>query len=80
MCRCPASSDSIRYSHRRWRDADLYFFFNESTEKQSRRAVVMGNGNVQVWDALSGHINTLSDAVVENGTVRFSLELKPYGT
>jgi len=25
----------VKYVHRHWRDADLYFFFNEGTEKQS---------------------------------------------
>jgi hypothetical protein len=73
---CPA----IKYTHRRWRDAELYMFFNESQEKQSRKATLTGSGQVQVWDPTSGDIELLTGASSENGFVNITLELEPYGT
>jgi hypothetical protein len=73
---CPV----VKYLHRRLRDADLYFFFNEGTEKQSRTAVLAGSGQVQVWDAASGRIEALSDISSEKGVVRLPLVLEPYET
>lgn len=73
---CPA----VKYIHRSWRDAELYFFFNESTEKQSRKATLAGSGQAQVWDAAKGCIETLSGASSENGFVRLPLVLEPYET
>ena len=33
---------ALKYTHRTWRDADLYFFFNESDQPQSRTVSVAG--------------------------------------
>lgn len=71
-------SPAIKYLHRRWRDADLYFFFNESTQKQSRHAVLMGSGRAQVWDASTGRIGPLDGGTAEQGAVRLTLTLGPY--
>ena len=68
---------TVKYQHRRWRDAGLYFFFNEGTEKQSREAMLAGNGPAQVWDAVSGRVETLVGATSENGAVRAPLALEP---
>ncbi len=70
----------VKYLHRRWRDADLYFFFNESAEKQSRRAVLAGSDQAQIWNAESGRIETLAGASSENDAVRLPLVLEPYET
>ena len=71
---------AVKYLHRRWRDADLYFFFNESTEKQSHQAVLTGSGRAQVWDAATGRIETLAGAAAEKGVMRLPLTLEPYET
>ena len=73
---CPA----VKYVHRRLRDADLYFFFNESTEKQSCSANLHGNGKTQLWDAKTGTVNAMESVPFENGYVRIKLELEPYQT
>lgn len=73
---CPA----VKYCHRRWRNADVYFFFNESTEEQSVEATLAGRGNVQTWDASSGDIRSIPEAQAQGGTVRLPLVLKPYET
>jgi len=71
---CPA----IKYTHRTWKDADLYFFFNESKEKQSRTALVAGSGEAQVWGAGDGLIRPMKTATAEAGGVRLPLVLAPY--
>jgi len=78
---CPA----VKALHRRWsqipargQDADLYFFFNESDQAQSCQATLVGRGSAQVWDAASGQIEALPDAVARDAAVRVPLNLAPY--
>jgi hypothetical protein len=44
------SVEAIKYLHRKWKDADLYFFFNEGNERQQVNATVEGTGNVSYWN------------------------------
>ncbi|MGD1068867.1 MAG: glycosyl hydrolase [Bryobacteraceae bacterium] len=68
----------LTYTHRSWRDAEMYFFFNESTETVSRMATVAGHGQAQVWDLATGEIHPMSGAVVEADSVRVPLVLGAY--
>jgi hypothetical protein len=70
----------VKYLHRRWRDADLYFFFNESDQPQTSPVELAGSGPARMWDAESGRTAALESAKTGNGTVRLALELAPYGT
>lgn len=70
----------IKYVHRKLADADLYFFFNESTEQKVRNVTLAGNGQVQEWDAMTGKTNILDTISSENGLITLSLDLKPYET
>ena len=70
---CPA----IKYSHKSWRDAEMYFFFNESDEKQSRTATLAGGGQAQVWDALSARIYPLAGATAKGDRIQLPLVLDP---
>ncbi len=76
--RLGSAAPAVKYVHRRWRDADLYFFFNESAEPVARQAALMGRGEVQFWDAMSGRIEVVTAAVVDGGVARLPLVLKPY--
>ncbi len=69
---------SVKYTHRRLQDGDLYFFFNESPEKQIRDVTLNGAGKVQEWDAMTGTINQISKVTSTNGQISLNLELKPY--
>jgi hypothetical protein len=69
---------SIKYTHRKLSDADLYFFFNESQEKQARSVVVAGRGQAQTWNAGEGLIHPIKNATTESGGVRLALVLEPY--
>lgn len=71
---CP----SLKYTHRTWRDADLYFFFNESDKPQSRTVSVAGRGQAQVWDAGTGEIHVMTGAAAGPDSIRLTLLLAPY--
>jgi hypothetical protein len=68
----------LTYMHRAWRDADMYFFFNESNRAKSRVATIAGRGQAQAWDLGTGEIHPLSAATVKGDAVRFPLVLAPY--
>jgi hypothetical protein len=68
----------IIYNHRSLQDAQVYFFFNEGNQKQTRTAVLAGGGQAQVWDAGAGTIHPMTGATVGNGTVSVPLSLEPY--
>jgi hypothetical protein len=68
----------LTYTHRSWRDAELYYFFNESNTEESRVATIAGRGQAQVWDLSTGEIHPMSGATAEGDSVRFSLVLGPY--
>jgi hypothetical protein len=70
----------LTYTHRNWRDAEMYFFFNESNQEEARVATIAGHGQAQAWDLATGEIHPLSSATSENGSVRFPLVLGPYET
>jgi hypothetical protein len=68
----------VKYLHRSLKDGEVYFFFNESDQPQSRTATLAGSGQVQVWDPTSGTIQPLADAVKADGSVAVPLALAPY--
>jgi hypothetical protein len=68
----------VKYLHRRWSDADAYFFLNESAEKQSRLVTLAGQGSAQVWDVDSGRILGMPGVTAGAGVVRLPLVLEPY--
>ena len=68
----------LTYTHRTWRDAEMYFFFNESNKAESRMATIAGRGQAQAWDLGTGEIHPMSAATAEGDSVRFPLVLGPY--
>jgi hypothetical protein len=68
----------LTYLHRSWRDAEMYFFFNESNKEESRIATIAGRGQAQAWDLATGEIHPMSGATAEGDSVRVPLALEPY--
>src|ERR1017187_9760779 len=68
----------LTYTHRSWSDAEMYFFFNESNQPESRIATIAGRGQAQSWDLATGEIHPISGATAEGDSVRFPLVLGPY--
>lgn len=68
----------IKYTHRTWADADLYFIFNESNVEQTRSATIAGHGRAQIWDLATGQIHPMLDATAHGDVVQLPLVLEPY--
>jgi hypothetical protein len=71
---CPA----IKYIHRVYKDGDVYFFFNESNDTQTRTATLASTGQAQIWDATTGTIKPLDGAKVAADSTVVPLALGPY--
>lgn len=71
---------SIKYLHRKWKDAEMYFFFNEGNEKIKTNATMVGNGKAEMWDVSSGNIVPLNSAISTNGKVKIPLEWEGHET
>jgi hypothetical protein len=74
----------VSYTHRRLRDADVYFIFNSGDEKLATNVTLAGKGAVQIWDADTGMIrsvdNASAGATATRGGVRVPLSLEPWST
>jgi hypothetical protein len=68
----------IKYIHRSLKDGEVYFFFNESNETQTRTATLAGTGQAQIWDAATGTIHPLDGATQNAGSVTVPLTLTNY--
>jgi hypothetical protein len=68
----------LTYTHRLWRDGDMYFFFNESDHTESRIASLAGHGKAQSWDLSTGEIHPMDQTSVDGNMVRVPLTLGPY--
>jgi hypothetical protein len=73
----------LKYNHRRMKDADLYFFFNEGDQPLSLKTTVLNSGTArqaQNWDATTGKIESWDGATFASGKTTLPLELQPWGT
>jgi len=70
---CP----DVKYLHRRWHNADVYFFFNESDKRVLSPITVEGYGKAQCWDAETACITDLTGKC-EDGRMQLTLELEAY--
>lgn len=71
---------AIKYVHRRLKDGEAYFFFNESDRRQVRTAMIKGSGSAQVWDPHNGEIHTTGGTNISRGYTNISLDMAPYGS
>ncbi|MDN3669503.1 glycosyl hydrolase [Echinicola jeungdonensis] len=70
----------IKYTHRKWKGADLYFIFNEGEDSQDLNVTLSGKGKVQVWDAMSGKIKEIPYKEVDGKSVMVNLKIDAWQT
>jgi hypothetical protein len=73
----------LKYNHRRLKDADVYFFFNEGGDPLDLKATVATNGTAQaaqVWDGRTGQIETLPGATFTGSKSVLPLKIGPWET
>ena len=68
----------LTYTHRSWADGDMYYFFNESDQAESRMVTIVGHGKAQAWEMATGEIHPLAAATYEGDAVTLPLTLGPY--
>ena len=75
-----AAAPLVSYTHRRLRDADVYFVFNSGDDPLALDATLVGRGTAQVWDADSGKVAALAGTTATTNGVRVPLTLAPWTT
>jgi hypothetical protein len=68
----------IRYLRRHLKDGEVYFFFNESNQRQARTATINGKGLVHVWNPENGKIIPVGGSYIQKGFTKIPLDLAPY--
>jgi hypothetical protein len=75
-----APDTALRVMKRRWRDADVYLFFNEGAKASQHAVTLRSKGRVvEAWDAQAGTVTPL-DATPSGGHPVIQLDLEPYAT
>lgn len=69
---------SLKYLHRKWKDADLYFFFNESDASVKRTVTLKTKGHAEEWNADTGAIRNVE--ATGDDELQISIEMQPYET
>jgi hypothetical protein len=73
----------LKYNHRRMKDADVYFFFNEGEQPLKLKTTVFSSRlarQAQLWDTATGKIEPWEGAALANGKTTLPLELPAWGT
>jgi hypothetical protein len=73
-----AEFPGLTYTHRVWRDGDMYFLFNESNQAESRVVTLEGHGQAQAWDMGTGEIHALAAATSAGDMIRIPLTFGAY--
>jgi hypothetical protein len=70
----------VKYTHRKWKDADLYFVFNEGDVSVDLNVTLAGKGRIQGWDAMTGQISRIPGKKLSKDRVITRLNLEPRET
>ncbi len=78
--RVDGADTALKVMKRRWKNADVYLFFNEGGLASEHTVTLSSKGhNVEAWDAQNGTV-TPADATHKNGRVAVKLKLQAYET
>lgn len=70
----------VKYIHRVTKDADIYFFFNESVKDEANtQATLKGDGIINEWNPTTNELTT-QNGKAANGFIPVNLTLKPQET
>ena len=80
VVRLDTPDTALRVMKRRWKNADVYLFFNEGARDCSDAVVLMTTGRTtERWDAQTGSVSALK-SVRNGGHPTVQLHLQPYET
>jgi hypothetical protein len=69
---------AIRYLHRHWQGAELFFFFNESDQPFNQPVMLQALGELQEWNLETGSIKKLKPIGVKKDASLVDMPLGPY--
>jgi hypothetical protein len=80
VIRLDSADTAMRVMKRRWKNADVYLFFNEGTLESEHAVTLMSKGRIaQVWDPQTGSVTPLQ-STHSGGNLAVRLKLQPYET
>jgi hypothetical protein len=80
VLRLDSADTALRVMKRRWKDADMYLFFNEGAQASDHAVTLMSKGRtVESWDPQSGIVAPVQ-SVRAGGNLAVQLKLAAYET
>jgi hypothetical protein len=78
--RIDVTDTALKVMKRRWKNADVYLFFNEGVQASDHALTLMSKGHIaQVWDPQTGSVTPLQSKQ-SGGNLVVKLKLQPYET
>jgi hypothetical protein len=75
-----SADTALKVMKRRWKNADLYLFFNEGPEASNHEIRLMSTGSfAEIWDPQTAEISRVK-STRQDGNLRVKLPLQPYET
>ena len=70
------SIPALKYQHRKWKNADMYFFFNEGEADEQFTATLEGTGKASLWDANNGTVQAITNVQKQGTNTTLPLDVK----
>jgi hypothetical protein len=78
--RLDVADPALKVMKRRWKNADVYLFFNEGAQASDHAVTLMSKGRIaEVWDPQTGSVTPLQ-STRSGGNLAVRLKLQPYET
>jgi hypothetical protein len=75
-----SADTALKVMKRRWKDADVYLFFNEGNQESEHTVTLFSEGHlVKAWDPQSG-TRALVESARKDGHLAVQLKMHPYET
>jgi hypothetical protein len=80
VVRLDAADTALRVMKRKWKDADVYLFFNEGAQASEHTVTLLGKGRIaEIWDPQTATVTPLQSSRVGK-SLTVQLKLQPYAT
>jgi hypothetical protein len=80
VVRLDAADTALRVMKRRWKNADVYLFFNEGAQASDHEVTLMGKGRTaEAWDPQTGTVTAMQSKRA-GGNLTVQLKLQAYET
>jgi hypothetical protein len=74
------ASPAVKYTHRKLKNSELYFMFNESNDPVRCKATLQGTGEIYLLDPQNGEIEKIDEYMQEEDKSTLDLNFDPWGS